>query len=35
MENYGPINNYVAARYTNKQVLNTFWMFLPIFLEYT
>ena len=35
MENYGPINNYIAACYSNKQILNTFWMFLSIFFEYT
>ena len=35
MENYGPINIYTAAGYINKQVLNTFRMFLSIFIEYT
>ena len=34
MKNYEPINNYIAACYINKQVLNTFWMFLSIFIEY-
>ena len=29
MENYG-----IAACYINKQVLNVFWMFLSIFIEY-
>ena len=35
MENYGPINIYIAAGYINKQVLNIFRMFLSIFIEYT
>ena len=35
MENYGPINNYIAVCYLNKPVLNIFWMFLSIFIEYT
>ena len=35
MENYGPINNYIAACCINKPVLRTFGMFLSIFIEYT
>ena len=35
MKNYGPINIYIAAGYINKQVSNTFRMFLSIFIEYT
>ena len=34
MESYGPINNDIAACYINKQLLNTFWMYLSIFIEY-
>ena len=35
MENYEPINNYIAACYINEQLLSIFWMYLSIFIENT